>query len=642
MQLAELIKTTDSLNDGRVKLNVAITDSETALNTANTAKTTADLAKSESTNTQTQLDNIVIEGDSSVEAAQARVNKSGTAFTTLKQRLDEENEEVTAQLQKTVTKGSLFYDVKDFGAKGNAHFFNQNDQTYYQDALFTIPATDDTDAFNRALLSDQPHTGGNGTDLKRTVLIPDGDYLIEGTVYVRKGQHLKGSGIGASRILIPATNRTEPTFLMGLSKLDGIEVLDSGGLPPTISDLSTEGGSLQAPVFDGTRVGGISLYNLFITAAGIGFSGAGGDLFAHNITIDDCQIGMIASGSRNTYSGISFFWNVIALDVRDSAYDVIFTGCNFAYSKIMDVQFGNERYKNVSFKDCNFIGNGQYESNVAGILLNETVEAVLNIHDCHFSNLYNFAVSYYGVAKDNQVLIDGCIFDGNKTHDSYIQGISSKGVTVGNNHFKIVDCHFKNLKGTRGIVSDGVSGSLLVSGCTWENNINLSSLIHLDKIGTIVTAVNNVGDNITPLINCIVNETSPAYAEYVYIGKNDKWLGAIQVGSSKKYIKIPTFGAFNGLVSVVANTLPRGHLSYRKTGLFNLHLYTDYAGNGINDVVNKTALSVAELFTAPVVDIEVSLDNVGEANVSPSRHGRYVVVAVPDSWNPVEIRVTPI
>ncbi|WP_373738795.1 hypothetical protein [Jeotgalibaca porci] len=99
--MAELIKTTDSLNDGRKKLNDAITDSNAALSTANTAKQTANLAKAESESTQTQLDTIVIEGDSSVEAAQARVNNSGTAFPTLKQRLDAEHQEVTAQLQQT-------------------------------------------------------------------------------------------------------------------------------------------------------------------------------------------------------------------------------------------------------------------------------------------------------------------------------------------------------------------------------------------------------------------------------------------------------------------------------------------------------------------------------------------------------------
>src|SRR5699024_1834208 len=54
------------------------------------------LANSEST--QTQLDTIVIEGDSSVEAAQARVTKDGETYGTLKERLDGEHSEVTQQL----------------------------------------------------------------------------------------------------------------------------------------------------------------------------------------------------------------------------------------------------------------------------------------------------------------------------------------------------------------------------------------------------------------------------------------------------------------------------------------------------------------------------------------------------------------
>lgn len=49
-------------------------------------------------NMQSQLDTIVIDGDSSVEAAQARVDKSGNIYTTLKQRLDAENEAVTSKL----------------------------------------------------------------------------------------------------------------------------------------------------------------------------------------------------------------------------------------------------------------------------------------------------------------------------------------------------------------------------------------------------------------------------------------------------------------------------------------------------------------------------------------------------------------
>src|SRR5690606_18619206 len=102
--MADLIKKTDTLNQGREKLNEAITDAETAKVVSEQAddKATQALAKSEST--QTQLDTIVIDGDSSVEAAQARVSTTGTAYGTLKQRLDTEYEEVTTQLAQTQTE----------------------------------------------------------------------------------------------------------------------------------------------------------------------------------------------------------------------------------------------------------------------------------------------------------------------------------------------------------------------------------------------------------------------------------------------------------------------------------------------------------------------------------------------------------
>ncbi|MEF3307564.1 hypothetical protein PV433_01475 [Paenibacillus sp. GYB004] len=47
---------------------------------------------------------------------------------------------------------------------------------------------------------------------------------------MRKGQHLKGDGIGSARILIPVTSRTEATFLMGRAVIGGVMQVDSGGL----------------------------------------------------------------------------------------------------------------------------------------------------------------------------------------------------------------------------------------------------------------------------------------------------------------------------------------------------------------------------------------------------------------------------
>jgi glycerophosphoryl diester phosphodiesterase len=58
----------------------------------------------EQTNLQAQVDQLVIDGDSSPEAAQARVDGDGNSYTTLKKRLDEKDAQVSAQLAENETQ----------------------------------------------------------------------------------------------------------------------------------------------------------------------------------------------------------------------------------------------------------------------------------------------------------------------------------------------------------------------------------------------------------------------------------------------------------------------------------------------------------------------------------------------------------
>ncbi len=97
--MADLIQKTDTLNQGREKLNEAIKEADKAKWDAGNAVNIASQALSKSESTQSQLDTIVIEGDSSVEAAQARVPVEGTAYRTLKERLDTEYETITEKME---------------------------------------------------------------------------------------------------------------------------------------------------------------------------------------------------------------------------------------------------------------------------------------------------------------------------------------------------------------------------------------------------------------------------------------------------------------------------------------------------------------------------------------------------------------
>ena len=111
--MAELIQKQDTLNEGRVKLNAAITDAEQAKVTAGEADSKATQALANSENTQTQLDTIVIEGDSSVEAAQARVDENGVGHTTLKDRIDDGFTKVTSQLNEESNENPIFRNGKE-------------------------------------------------------------------------------------------------------------------------------------------------------------------------------------------------------------------------------------------------------------------------------------------------------------------------------------------------------------------------------------------------------------------------------------------------------------------------------------------------------------------------------------------------
>ena len=101
--MAQKIEYSDNLKKGTDKLNESIEQSNVAAQKAITAEQTANQAIQQSESTQTQLDNIVIEGDSSVEAAQARVDSKGESFPTLKSRIDNFEVSATTQLQQSVT-----------------------------------------------------------------------------------------------------------------------------------------------------------------------------------------------------------------------------------------------------------------------------------------------------------------------------------------------------------------------------------------------------------------------------------------------------------------------------------------------------------------------------------------------------------
>ncbi|WP_267418857.1 BppU family phage baseplate upper protein [Bacillus sp. GC_Bacil_1] len=121
---------------------------------AHDAKEFAEQANELSINIQKQLNEIVINGDSSVEAAQARIDTEGTAHETLKSRLDEEFQKNATQIQ---ILNNLQISVDQFPV--------------------TYPEKTDRPRFQRTF--DYAKNNGIGT-----VKIPKNDYVFDGVPVV--------------------------------------------------------------------------------------------------------------------------------------------------------------------------------------------------------------------------------------------------------------------------------------------------------------------------------------------------------------------------------------------------------------------------------------------------------------------------
>jgi hypothetical protein len=163
---------TDTLRTAYPKVNMAIDNANEALsrsqnaeNIASNAENIADQAVQTANNVQEQLNQIVIEGDSSVEAAQARVDAEGNVFATLKERLDTKE---TQFANKISILKNTFVSVEEFGAVGDG-------------------ITDDYKAIQNAL----DYAGNNGI---RKVVFQKRSYRITNILQVPSGVEIDGNG----------------------------------------------------------------------------------------------------------------------------------------------------------------------------------------------------------------------------------------------------------------------------------------------------------------------------------------------------------------------------------------------------------------------------------------------------------------
>ena len=314
-------------------------------------------------------------------------------------------------------------------------------------------ATDSTAAFNLATGASIAGTGfDSGTGLAtdtwaKIVEVPAGQYRITGTVYVHKGQHLRGSGQGGSRILCTTMSAyAGPVFKLGYSTIGQ----DSGGLPPEISGLWVYGGPQTHPVVL-CDVAGYSIHDMFITSCGDGIDMFGTDGRVENIQIDQAYgAGINIGGHNHIVSTVMMYLPYYGFVTTNSSgastcSDITIDNCQIFYPQYNGILFsGSTTHSNIRVSDCTFSLNEQFSTFQSFVETECNAAKNIIFTDCSFNNMKGPAY-LHTTGIDNTVYFNGCTFSGLKTVSVYTQSTTAYAASTKSEEVYFNDCHFKDL-----------------------------------------------------------------------------------------------------------------------------------------------------------------------------------------------------
>jgi len=501
--------------------------------------------------------------------------------------------------------------------------------------------TDCTDIFNTITKHTTVHGGNDDLNMRQTILVPPGDYKVDGTVYIRKGQHFKGTGDAPTRILIDPTTDGHDTFVLGQGLIGGVETLDAGGLAAIISDLHVEGGDSVGAVIR-ARPAGARISDLFLTSSGTAIKVfEGGDTLIHNCFIENGSVGIDIEDCQNVIiSDTLFYYMNYGVRVKSDVFDVQMNNCHYEYGKYTDILFntGSSNVANFQINDCQFLKNIQ-EPTAASCIQIKSDDSEIAINSCHFRNMKGYAISSTSDANDNSINISDCTFDGNKSNPGYAQSTTAGGISMTEQDVFISGCLFRNLHQIAIKFDNDVSTKqMLVSNCAY-NNITDYFIKSTGVYGHIRIS-GCTGDGVTPLYD----PTSTTASAWMY--DNYNWLGAVQTSGSSDYFVIPaTARTKTIMVKVSANTNSGGNGNYRMTAVYIVSRTVDNKFGvppaGLEDYIDVTTLHQPTGVNAPTLNATFELDSVGGGVRSTySNINRNIVVSFPSSYQNAEVEVT--
>jgi hypothetical protein len=445
---------------------------------------------------------------------------------------------------------------------------------------------DSTDAFNAATAAAATHTG-NDTIYKREVFVPGGTYVLGGgdkSVYVRKGQHLRGDGIGTTYIDLTGTSANLNHIIVMGRNAGGA---DPGGLFAEVSGFIFVGGPSGAAVIQ-TDQAGWSIHDIMFSSPGIGIYTGGGDGFISQCFFDEGLTGILLTGQNHTIVGCAFYLLNNQIQVNSDTFDVNIDSCQFEYPQNRSILLADSatNIKNLSIRGCNFIMNSQYVGHIAFIGIRSVSADIFIGGGCTFRNGKAAAVSHE-TGVGNVVVMDGFVIDGNKTNPAYTQGTTSQGVVASNMDVTMRNGVLRNLTGQPVTFGGTVTSKLLAENIKFENCTGGTTDITITNNQTTSTfSLTDITGSGRRLFNS--QGTVPVAAKGLR-----NWLAPIATSGASHFVLVPYQESNVYQACLRANLNSGGGSAYRKSKLVFVQKDNDFSGTAKSFVNFTTAVEGA-------------------------------------------------
>lgn len=414
---------------------------------------------------------------------------------------------------------------REFGLPFNVWWFGAVPDGAVDYATTSVTGTDNTNAFNAATLAAQAYdpAGLNTKVMKRDIYIPAGNYRINGTVYVRKGQHLRGAGYGATRIMNTSASTERGLIVMGEGLGLGQDKTIPGdpnsivGTPTQLSNLMIDGTATGRTAIRCDSTPGSLITDVWILNCAKAFELGGSDVIVNNCVVDQCiELGSIGGNSQLITNSI-FFRVGLGFTLSPgnyAAHGVILSNCRFEYYReagdpgmstadryMIKIPHG-DRVCSIIIDNCQFDLYNANPSSLAMIRIECHYASDIVIRNCMFNNPEGYCIAVAGFS--NEVFIENCSFNKKRAHDAYTSSSNPLGIycrsvvdsgaqEFGGAACYIRNCRFIDLNGA-GITVDGTGKFRLVATNNIYERLNSSAGIAIitNPPNSFVVSMNNI------------------------------------------------------------------------------------------------------------------------------------------------------